>query len=546
MSMMDKWISGFLLLWGTVCCAGCEKDEQTAGMPDNAECPIVILYENDVHCEVDGYARLMAVKRGEEAMTPYVATVSCGDFVQGGLVGIVSHGGYVADIMNHVGYDAVAPGNHEFDFGMERLYALTEQLDAPIVCANLRDLRTGEMVFAPYHIVRYGEAEVAFVGLLTSATATSTSPLNYQDSTGRVIYDFMKADFYAHAQRQIDRARAEGADYVVVLAHLGDLPNGEHATSLSLIAATTGIDALLDGHSHSVIADTTVCDREGRPVLLSSTGTKFQHVGVLTIGTDGRLSTRLIPTEGIVPDADMQAFVDEVKKKAGEEGDLTVGHNTVPLTATDEEGNRPVRDREMPLGNLCADALRHMLNTDVALVNGGGIRDNIPRGEVTYNHLLNVFPFGNALCTATLTGTQLADALEVAVRHLPYEDGSFMQVSGIRFRVNAALPSPVIMGSDELFSHVNPDAPRRVSHIYIRNRESGEYVPLDPERTYTLAGFDYHIKELGSEGILRYATLMEDKLGTDVEVLAAYIEQVLGGTIAAPYDKTEGRITIQM
>lgn len=541
---MDRWISGcFLLGLAMLCCAGCEESE-AAGRTDVPEKPVVILFENDVHCAVDGYARLAAVKRDYAAQTPYVATVSCGDFVQGNPVGSTSQGEDIVAIMNRVGYDAVVPGNHEFDFGMEQLFRLAEQLEAPVVCANLRDLRTGKPVFSPWQMVRFGQTDVAFIGLVTTATATSTSPLNYRDEAGQVIYDFMKSEFYLHAQRQIDEARAQGADYVVALAHLGDLPNGDHATSPDLIARTTGLDVVLDGHSHSILPDTLIADRTGRKVLLSSTGTTFRHVGVLTIGTDGRTDTRLVPTEQIAPDADMQAFVDRIKEQAAEAGNAKVGTNRVALIATDEQGFRPVRRCEMPLGNLCADAFCHRLNTDVALVNGGGIRDNIPTGEVTFNHLQSVFPFGNTLCTATLTGQQLADVLETSVRHLPAEDGSFMQVSGIRFEVDATVPSPVVMGADELFSHIVPDAPRRVSHITIRDKESGEYQPLEPERTYTLAAFDYHVTELGSEGVLRYARLQEENLGLDVEILAAYIRQELKGVIGSPYDRTEGRIVI--
>ncbi len=541
---MNKWISICCLLWLTVCCTGCEEAGQGTALPDVPESPVVILYESDVHCAVDGYARLAALKSEQEAVTPYVSTVSCGDFVQGDLMGSVSLGEYIVDIMNRVGYDVVALGNHEFDFGMEQLFALAKRLEATTVCANLRDLRTGKPVFPPYHLISYGRAEVAFIGLLTTETSTSTSPLTYRDEAGNLIYDFMKEEFYTHAQRCIDEARAEGADYVVVLSHLGDLPSEEHPTSLSLVAHTTGIDVVLDGHSHSTIPDTTLYDKEGKPVLLSSTGIKFQHIGLLTIATDGVLSTRLVPTEEIAADADVQAFVEEIKETVTEGGQRVVGQNTVPLIATDEAGNRLVRLREMPLGNLCADAFRHTLNTDVAMVNGGGIRADLPTGEVTFNDLMALFPFGNTLCTATLTGQQLADALEVSVRLLPQENGSFMQVSGLRFEVDCSRPTPVVLDEEGLFSHLSPDLPRRVSHIYIRNRESGEYLPLEPERRYTLASFDYQLKELGSEGIFSHTVLKEDDQGLDVEILSTYIEQSLGGILGAPYDKTEGRLTI--
>ncbi len=541
---MKDWLSMCFILWLMTCCTGCDKTGKTPAAPALPDEPIVIVYENDVHCAVDGYARLLAVRDSVKKTTPYVSTVSCGDFVQGNLVGSVSHGEYIVDIMNQVRYDIVAPGNHEFDFGMKQLFHLREQLEATVVCANLRDLRTGKPVFAPYSIVRYGNTDVAFIGILTTETATSTSPLTYQDEEGNVIYDFMKEEFYTHAQQQIDAARAEGADYVVALSHLGDIPSKGNPTSLSLIAQTTGMDAVLDGHSHSTIHDTLVHDKEGKPVHLSSTGTELQHIGLLTIGKEGSLSTQLIPTKGKKGDADMQSYVEAIKEKAAGDGIRVIGRNMADLIAVDAKGTRIVRLQEMPLGNLCADAFCHTLNTDIALINGGGIRANLPVGEVTHNDLFAVFPFGNEACTATLTGQQLADALEVAVRLLPEENGSFMQVSGIRFEVDSSLPSPVVMGDDELFSHVS-DAPRRVSNIRIKDKKGNdEYMPIDPSKQYTLASFDYILKELGSEGILRYATLQQENLGLDVEILTNYIEQTLGGIIGAPYDKPEGRITI--
>lgn len=539
---MKNWILLTTLFCLITCCSGCEKDCSKPNVPDTPTKPVVILFENDVHCAVEGYVRMAAARDSVRKHTPYVATVSCGDFVQGDLVGSVSKGEYIVDIMNRVGYDVVTLGNHEFDYGMNQLFSLMERMEAPVVCANLRDLRSDDLVFPPYTIIRYGDTDVAFVGLLTTETATSTSPLTYRDEAGNLIYDFMKQEFYIQAQRQIDAARADGADYVVLLSHLGDHFSGDHATSLSLIAATTGVDVVLDGHSHSVIPDTLVLDKGGKPVLLSSAGTKFQYIGLLEIKTDGTLDTRLI--RGDAADAEVGKYVEEIKQKASENGTRTVGENTLNLIATDAAGNRLVRLQEMPIGNLCADAFSHILNTDIAMINGGGIRADLSVGEVTYNDLLSLFPFGNTVCTATLTGSQLADALEVSVRLLPEENGSFMQVSGLRFEVDTTIPTPVVLGEDGLFTHLPVDAPRRVSHIYVRDSESGEYHPLRSDSVYTLTGFDYQLKDLGSEGIFRYATLKDDNLGTDVDILANYIEQTLGGKIGQPYDAPEGRIKI--
>ncbi len=527
------------------CFLGCEADNKT-GIPDVPESPIVIVYENDVHCAVDGYAKLVGIREQQRAKTPFVTTVSCGDFVQGDVVGSVSKGENIVEIMNLVGYDVVTLGNHEFDYGMKQMFRLTYALEAPVVCANFRDLRISESPFPAYQIIRYGDVDIAYIGFTTTTTSTSVSPMTFLDENGNLIYDFMQETFYQEAQKQIDAARAEGADYVVALSHLGDLDRGQHANSIHLIKSTTGLDAVLDGHDHHVIPDTLIHNQEGTPVLLTSTGTKFSHIGLLTLSPEGKFSSRLISTEtdDVPVDADMQFLVEDIKEKALADGQKVVGVSETVLSINDELGNRLVRSQEVSIGNFCADAFRLVLDADIAFVNGGGIRADLPQGDVTYNHLLGIFPFNNTACTATMTGQQLLDALEFSVSFLPVEDGTFMQVSGLKFEVDASVPSPVVTDKEDLFLHV-ADGPRRVSNLQILDKESGEYLPVDLEKRYTLASFNFLLKDLGGAGIFRYAELEEDYLGQDVEVLAFYIEKLLGGRIERKYAELEGRIVMK-
>lgn len=527
------------------CFVACGTGE-TGWTPDVPEKPVVILFENDVHCAVDGYAKLVGLREQQRVLTPYVTTVSCGDFVQGDVIGSVSHGENIVEIMNEVGYDVVTLGNHEFDYGMEQMFRLTDALESSVVCANFRDLRTGELPFPAYHIVRYGEVDIAYIGFTTTTTTTSTSPKTFQDENGNFIYDFIQEDFFRNAQQRIDAARAEGADYVVALSHLGDMDRGEHASSIGLITHTTGLDAVLDGHDHHVIADTLVQNLMGTPVLLASTGTKFANIGLLTLSPEGKFHSHLVSTEAdeAPTDSRIQSFVETVKEKALADGQRVVGFNEVALPIYDEWGNRLVRSEETGIGNFCADAFRLVLNTDVALINGGGIRADLPQGELTFNHLLTVFPFNNTACTATMSGRQLLDALELSVSYLPDEDGTFMQVSGMRFEVDASVPTPVVMDEDGLFSHV-AEAPRRVSQLQIWDKESEEFRPVDLDKRYTLASFDFLLKELGGSGVFRHAELLEDHLGQDVEVLASYIENVLKGKISKEYARKDGRIILK-
>ena len=533
----------FLLLW-LFCSLTCGASGEELRRPDRPDSPVVIIYENDVHCTVDGYSRLASLRAEQRMLTPYVTTVSCGDFVQGNVIGSVSQGENVVAIMNRVGYDVVALGNHEFDFGLSQMFRLTDLLDASVVCANFRDLRSDTLAFPAYRMLRYGKVDIAYVGLTTPETATSVAPTTFWDEDGNRIYDFMLNEFYEQTQASVDHARASGADYVVVLSHLGNLKNTDHPYTLSLIAATSGVDVVLDGHDHRTISDTLVHNKEGKPVLLSSTGANFQHIGLLTLSTDGQFSSRLVASADLRPDTEVQTFVDDAKENIMAEGMQVVGYSDIDLPVTDVSDDLSIRFEEMPLGNFCTDAFRLMLHADVAMVNGGGIRAGLSQGEITFNDLLAVFPFNNTACTATLTGQQLLDVLEMSVRFLPDSDGSFMQVSGMTFEVDSSVPSPVVLDEYSFFSHVSP-APRRVRHLQIWDEESGTYVPVDTERTYVLASFDYQLKEYGSHAIFRYARLKDDNLGQDVEILISYLKQMLGGRIGRSYATPEGRIRIR-
>ena len=530
-------ILSFLLL---VCCAGCG----TKNKVDVPEKPIVIVFENDVHCAVDGYAKLVSLREKQREQTPYIATVSCGDFIQGDIIGSLSKGESIVSLMNEVEYDVVTLGNHEFDYGMPQLFKLRDSLEATIVCTNFCNYRTGELIFPPYQILHYGEVDIAFMGFTTTTTPTMVAPHTFLDENKEIAYGFYRPTFYENAQKQIDKARSEGADYVVVLSHLGDMDRGEHASSVSLISRTTGIDVVLDGHDHRVMPDSLVYNLEGEPVLLASTGLKFQNIGLLTLSENGKFTSRLVPTSDVEASEEAQVLVESMKKKALKEGERKVGVNEVLLSPDDAKGKRLVRNRETNIGNFCSDAFREVLKTDVAMINGGGIRADLPQGNVTYNHLVSVFPFNNTACTATLTGQQLLDALEFSVSSLPGEDGSFMQVSGVKFEVDTSIPSPVLVDEFGVFQHVGQGA-RRVGNLKVWDKEKQAYLPVDLKRRYTLASLNYMLKNLGCSGIFRYTEPLEDNLGQDVDILASYIANVLHGRVGKQYAEVEGRIVMK-
>jgi len=520
----------------------CTNEDTKDRLPDLPTKQIVVLYDNDVHCAVDGYPMLVSLRNEHLSGGNFVSTVSCGDFASGGAVGAISQGEQVVEIMNYVGYDVVALGNHELDYGVPQMFKLTESLEASVVCANLKNVQTDTYLYPAYHIIRYGEVDVAYIGFTTTTSGTVKS---LSDEQGNPLYSFMRDKFYENAQYFIDEARSNGADFVIALAHLGDSEKrGGHPNSIGLIGNTTGIDAVIDGHDHHVIEEQLVNNKEGKPVLLTSSGTNFQYVGRLTINTNGTVHSSLIDiTDNRVnADSNTQQFVEQIKEETVSQGNFVIGRSDVELMIYDSEGKRIVRKQETNIGDFCADALRSFTDADIAMVNGGGIRTNIKRGEILFNDLYNVMPFGDMIATGTLDGEQLLDVLEFAVSALPAEAGTFMQVSGLRFTVDPDIPSPVMKDTETgMFSHVG-EGERRVSHVEILDKQSGEYKAVELSRQYTIATLDYLILEQGGSGILSCVKPDSIYWGADIEVLHHYLEYDLNKVIGSEYSVPQGRI----
>lgn len=535
-----------------------EQNNETVE-PEETEEPVepkgvVVLYANDVHCGVDdkiGYAGVAAYKKAYEKAGYEVLLVDCGDAVQGATIGTLSQGGYIVEIMNELGYVASTVGNHEFDYGMDRFFELTDLADYDYVSANFVD-KDGNRVLDAYTVVEAAGHKIAFVGVSTPETFTSSSPAYFQDENGNFIYGFCEgndgADFYAAVQTAVDDARNDGADLVVVLSHLGTNAESAPYTSSDLIVNTNGIDVVLDGHSHSVWEGERVKNKDGEEVILSSTGTKLANLGSLTIvdGEEGvELETKL-HDEALFQDEEMEAFVAGIKAQYAELAQTVVARSDVDLTivdptATDADGKpiRIIRSQETNLGDLCADAYRAMSGADIAFVNGGGIRTSIPAGDITYEQIISVHPFGNALCVVEATGQEILDALEMGVRNLPSENGGFLQVSGISFEIDMSVESTVETNDKGLFVKVS--GARRVKNVMVGD------APIDSAATYTLASHNYMLKESG-DGINMFAdnVLLQDSVLIDNQVLIKYITEHLNGVVGEEYSEPygQGRITI--
>lgn len=559
----------FLTLDGEpILVAACEVSGTVAaytfGGPANSG-DTVILYTNDVHCAMENYAAFAAYRRQLLDAGIRTITVDAGDAVQGEVIGTLTSGSAIVEIMNSTGYDYAVPGNHEFDYGMEIFMQLSGQLEAEIepayeyLSANFIDLIKGEPVFQPYVIRRVAGRDIAFVGISTPETYTKSTPAYFQDENGNDIYSFCEETFYETVQGAVDKALDEGAELVIAVGHLGTDAASEPWRSTDVIANTTGIDAFIDAHSHSVIEEQAVRNQKGETVLLTSAGTKFEFFGKMTVSEDGTITAELLRPETIDVDATASSAaaygeVQAVIEKYEEMQSFTyeeLGSSEADLTTVNPEtGERIIRNQETNLGNFVADAYRAATGAEIAFANGGGIRADLPAGTVTRKNLMDVNAFGNTICVLSVTGRQILDALEWGA-HAPLnadgtaltENGGFLQVSGLTYEINLHVAaSPVLTDSQGVFVGIDAEMPRRVQNVRI----NGE--PIDPQATYTLAGSAYTLQS-GGDGYTMFqgAETVQADCGKDHDLLIRYLQEDLNGVI--PEDLYgnpcgEGRIKI--
>ena len=512
---------------------------------DNRSDDIVILFENDVHCAVENYSKLSAMKKELNKTHKNVGVVSSGDYIQGGSLGVISQGEYIVKLMNLVGYDAVALGNHEFDYRLERLVELVGMMDTKPICCNFRAINDDEPYFTPYTMVSYGNVDIAYIGITTPTTITSSSPTQFKDANGQYLYTFNPTTLYDIVQSNIDSAKTAGAEYVIALSHIGyadDAVYGNLEDVETLIKNTDGFDVVLDGHSHSVIEDKVIVDEGGNDVVLSSTGTKFEYIGKLVI-SNGQFDTQLIKTEEYDnTDSVVDDYLKQIDSEYGELGNRKVAYSEVDLITHDADGNRLVRKAETNLGDLCAEAMRSSVDADIGYVNGGGIRSNISAGDVTFNDLLDVFPFNNTVVLAQISGQTIKDMLEMAMMKWPEEDGCFPHLSGITFSFNTSIPSSVVTTEQGEFQGVSGQY--RVCDIKIFNRETGIYEPIVLDKKYTIAAANYYLLDCGSGmAMFKNAEILKNDGVLDVEALEKYIAEQLNGIIGQEYANVNANIT---
>lgn len=502
---------------------------------------VTILYTNDVHTYIDKqapeltYAAIAALKQSYQDAGKKVLLVDAGDHVQGTAYGSMDQGASIIELMNAAGYDAATPGNHEFDYGMDRAKELMRDADFPYLSCNWVDLRTNLRVLPEIKVFVRGGVRIAFVGITTPETFTKSTPAYFMNKAQtKYIYDILGGEdgqkLYSAVQKAVDKAKCL-ADVVIGLGHLGVDPSSSPWTSEEVIAHTTGFDAFIDGHSHTVMENKQVADASGRLVTLTQTGSYFANVGEMTIAPDGTISTRLVSTydqEDVAVAAEQAAWVNTVDDMLGEKIAVadTKFYITDPAT-----GKRRIRSGETNLGDFVADGIYtyfnevEQLHCDIAIMNGGGIRSDEDAGYWTFKTCKQVSPFGNVACLMSVTGKQIQDALEFAARFAGAEgkeNGGFLQVAGATYEIHTDIPNTVQTDDKNVWIGSATGTPR-VQNVKIYDRANGTYVPLDESKTYALAGMNYTLRNLG-DGFAMFdgAELIKDYVSEDYLVMSTY------------------------
>lgn len=600
---MRKFLSVMLVLAMCLALVGCGADkapETTAAATEPvttaavetmaaAKEDVVVLYTNDVHTYIDGpmgYDVVAGLKAELTKTYGNVLLADAGDAVQGTAFGSMDKGETIVSLMNAAGYDVATLGNHEFDYGMNGCKDVIEKAQFPYVSCNFyeeKDGVRGENVLPSFQMFEMGGQKIAFVGITTPESFTKSTPAYFQNEEGSYIYGISGGEdgaaLYADVQTAIDGALAEGADVIIGLGHLGDDEASKPWTSEEVIANVTGLDAFIDGHSHSTQPSKEVADKNGGTVVLTQTGDYLSNIGMMVIdGETGKISTDLITYEEItetklddkgqpVLDKDgkeetevvgykfvsdlytgeswcsdetvkqmQDAWIQEIDTQLGQK----IGQTDLTFDNYDAQGNRLVRSQETNTGDFAADALYYLfdnmgLDVDVAVMNGGGVRNKAVTGELTYKVAKQIHTFGNVACLQTITGQQLLDALEWGARTAGTgeECGGFLQVAGITYKIDTEWPTSVQLDDKGVWVGA-PTGGYRVHDVQVYNKETGAYEPLDLEGSYNLAGYNYTLRDMGDGfNMFSGAVNVLDYVMEDYMVLANYIQGFEDGKVEA-------------
>lgn len=512
---------------------------------------ITIIYTTDVHTKLDNvteggltYGNVKALREDLEESGQVVFLVDEGDNIQGSVYGSFDQGESVVELMELANYDASAVGNHEFDYGMFRALQVMEESEVSYISCNFRNAVSDERMISAYKIIERNGIKVGFIGITTPETLLKASPILFQDEDGNVVYDFSDGEngelLYAVVQGAIDEIRDQ-VDYVVLLSHLGNDYYSAPYRSCDVINHTTGVDLVLDGHSHKVIKKQVYNDAEGKPVALSQAGSYFDCIGVAKLSKH-ELSVEIIK-EYDKTDAEMEQLakkdVERVEASLGKK--LAVLDNPLYINDANDSSKRLIRLQDTNISDFVTDGVYWYFNEklqmpcDITVSNGGGLRADVPAGEFSALASKSIQPFGNKLCMVELTGQEVLDMLEWGARNIGKAQApALLHTAGLTYKIDKDLESTVLCDMDQYEGA--PTGEYKVSDVKIYNRVTGIYDPLDLDRKYTVAGVNFVLRNAGDGfTMLKDAEPVVDYIGEDYEIVAQFAAAFAGGNDGFPH-----------
>ncbi|SDB12717.1 5'-nucleotidase [Pseudobutyrivibrio sp. YE44] len=501
----------------------------------------VIVHTNDVHGAIDGYAQVAALRNEIKARGAEVILADAGDYSQGTPYVSTTKGVYAVTMMNAAGYDLATLGNHEFDYGYEQVKSNVARGKFKTICANIFDAK-GKLLFDPTYVYTTANGvKIGFFGMDTPETQTKVNPALIKG-----VKFAEKNELYTSAQTQIDALKAQGCDLVICLGHLGvddeSAPDGHR--SVDMLAHTTGIDLVIDGHSHTVM--TAGENKEA----VSSTGTKNANAGIVIIdNVTKKIEDRFLVelNDTVVKDPAIEALSKHITDLVDAEYGVELAKSEVDLNGNKAPG---VRTEETNLGDLIADGLKWSVLKEkgavsvaddhvVAITNGGGIRASIKAGSVTKKDINTVLPFGNTVAVVYVKGSVLLEALEASTYCTPGAVGGFPQVSGIKFTVDTTVP----FAQGEAYPESTYYKPAAIGRVTI---ESINGKPFKADDTYAVVTNNF--VAAGGDTYYAFGSAV-NQFDTGIvmdEAVMDYVNTQLGGKITAKdYGTVKGNITLK-
>ena len=534
-------------------------DKNPRKLQEDLSDDIVILHINDVHSGLNdtvGYDGFVLYRDEMKKKYKNVITVDVGDHLQGGSICAISNGEAIIKLMNNIEFDVTILGNHEFDYGIEQLQKLGENITSKYICSNFCYNKNKSSIFDPYKVVKAGNKAIGFISVLTPLTLTKTYLSQIKDDNNELLYDFLTnkdvKDLYDRVQGYIDELKStRKVDYVILLTHFG--MDVEDYTSNGLLSHLEKVDAVLDGHTHRVY-NTTSKDKNNKDIPISQTGTKLQSIGKLIIKSNGSLENEIIVnvTEPLDKedainitrggqerwvDKKTNEFINSLWEEYSDELNALIGYSNFDLLIREENAITPFcRFKECSLGDLITDAIKASSNTEIAIVNGGSIRNNLKKGNITSSSVIDILPWFSYIIAKQLSGQVILDALEFGVSKLPNAFGGYPQTSGITFDLDPSINSTV--KTDNSGNFVNVAGERRVSNVKI----NGENLNLTRLYNCSLLNF----QGSGGDGYTMFADkkVYFESILTDTDSLIYYIKNTLNGTIPEEYKEVQKRVNV--